>query len=267
MSITSAQSGDDGDGAIEDGLGESSPSSELQERPGAAFDRVVGNLVNSGLSAWLTTVTGSPDSGAAIGGMVGPIAEEVSFAFRRILGLQTARGTRMIEQAAVTSGTTPPDFLDRLLEDPFKVELLLRAMEAAGRSTTEAKLDLISDLLATGALTSDRPVVQEQLLALEAIRSLDVPHFRLLVLLNDPTPAWWDGADRARFRHAWSEEKIVDRDPGLTNALANLAAKLTSLGMIRDVGSASGHGILWELTRFGKTCIVALRGKGLNDDE
>lgn len=249
---------------------EASPSreNEVDQRSGAAFDRIVGNVANSGVSAWLQTVTGSPEAASMLGGMVGPVAEEVSFAIRRILGLQGARAQRMIEEAAETADLSSKDLLDRLLEDPFKVELLLQALDAAGRSTTEAKLNLIAELLATGALAEDRPVVQEQRLALEAMAALEVPHFRLLILLAEPTPKWWDDEiSRSKLRYAWSEEKIVEKDPGLANALGALAARLQSLGLIRDIGTAAGSGTLWERTPFGLLCIEALQQRSSGDLE
>jgi hypothetical protein len=198
---------------------------------------------------------------------VGPLAEELSFATRRVLGVQAARTERVIQGAADEAGMTSGELLDALLKDPFKMELLLRAVEAAARSTTERKVDLIAELLRTGALAGDDAVVQDQLLAMEAVQALDVPHFRLLLLLDDPSPAWWpDAPSRRRFRFAWPESKILERDPGLGNGLATIAAKLNGLGLVRDVGPAGDADVLWERTRFGELCVEALKRRGGKDD-
>jgi hypothetical protein len=254
--ISPSGSDDDEDAAIA-GL---PPASELEMRSGAAFDRIVGNVANTGVSVWLTSSTGSPEAASTIGGMVGPLAEEISFAVRRALGIKAARGQRMIEAVAVRTGTDTQDLLAELLSDPLKMELLLQALEAAGRSTTEAKLDLIAELLATGALAEDTPVVQEQLLALEAVKTLDTPHFRLLLILGRPSGEWWgDPTLLARFKYSWLEARIIDKDPGLKNGLGALLAKLDSLGMVRRSDGSPGLARRWEKTDFGDLCIEAIK--------
>ncbi|MFU8875886.1 hypothetical protein [Micromonospora sp. SL4-19] len=264
------------DGAIrgvEAGEAELLPSDSTSntERPGAALDRIVGNLVNAGVTTWITTATGSAESGAALGGMAGPLAEELSFAARRALSFQQARGQSMIEKAAAAVSEPTDAVLAALLESPAKVELLVRSLEASAHATTEAKLDLIAQLLATGALTQDQAVVDEQLLALDVIRDLETPHFRLMLVIQGRSPVWWDThEDRITLRHAWPEERIVERDPGLRNALTALTAKLQSLGLAREVGTRSGKEILWELTPFGSVCIEAMNERSraiVNDSE
>jgi hypothetical protein len=238
------------------------PPSEMQKRSGDAFDRTIGNSVNVGITAWLTNATGSPESAALIGGMIGPFAEELSFAIRKAVNLQQRRSQHMVDEAAERGQVSIEELLDRLLRSPSKVELLLRALEAAARSTTEAKTDLIAELLATGALAEDGAVVDEQRLVVEAIGALETPHFRLLSILDQPSPVWWDTSEeRSDFRHAWPETRIIEKDPGLSNVLSALAAKLHSLGMARDVGSSKGKEILWELTTFGSLCIRALHDR------
>src|SRR5205823_3461753 len=97
----------------------------------------------------------------------------------------------------------------------------------------------------------------EKLLALDAVAKMDTPHFRLLTILIRPSPLWWDDSkSRAAFRCAWPEERIIEADQGLKNALPALLALVESLGMARS--ERTDRGTLWALTTFGETCIEAL---------
>ncbi|MEV4660371.1 hypothetical protein AB0J85_00325 [Micromonospora echinofusca] len=235
-------------------------SNDAAVRPGAAFDRIVGNMVNTGVTTWLTSATGSAESAALVGGMAGPLAEELSFAIRKVLAIQQQRGQVMVEGAAQHANIELDELLARLTSDPAKVELLVRALESAARATTDVKLDLIADLLATGALAADETVVDEQLLAMDAIGRLDTPHFRLMHLLDGRSPVWWaDENDRRRLRYAWPESRILDADPGLKNSLTALVSRCQSLGVVDDLGTPAHSEKMWALTPFGQLCIAALR--------
>jgi hypothetical protein len=237
----------------------------MQARSGAAFDRVVGNSVNTALTAWIAATTGSPEAAAAIGGMIGPLAEELSFALRRAANFQRTQGEYMLGEAASTSQIPVDALLAELTSDPARLQLLLRALEVAARSATEGKLVLVADLLATGALAKDNAVVDEQMLVVDAVGALESPHFRLLIVLGDPSPVWWDApAARATFRRAWPEERILQRNPGLTNSLTALAARLQSLGLARDVSRGPSPDPLWELTQFGRICFEAVKKRGVS---
>src|SRR5688572_10664637 len=52
---------------------------ETESRRGPALDRIVGNAVNSAVGVGLVQHVG-PDVASSLGGMVGPLAEEASFA-------------------------------------------------------------------------------------------------------------------------------------------------------------------------------------------
>ncbi|WP_159079486.1 hypothetical protein [Plantactinospora sp. BC1] len=235
------------------------PPSELQKRSGAAFDRIVGNSVNTGISAWITATTGSPETGAAIGGMLGPLAEELSFAVRRAVDFQQARGSQLLIEAASSSETSLDDLLDKLVNDPVRLQLLLRSLEVAARATTDYKLSLVANLLATGALATDSAAVDEQLLVVDALGALETPHFRLMLILKHPSPVWWTSPDeRKAYRQAWPEARILERDDGLRNVLTALLARLQSLGLARDVSLTASPDPLWELTTFGRLSVNAL---------
>ena len=233
--------------------------SEMQARSGPAFDRIIGNIANTAVATWVTLNTGSPEAGATLGGVAGPLAEELSNAVRKAIGVQQAQGQVMISDAADIAQLLPNDFLDLLTQDPVRLQLLLRALQAAAESATAAKLRNISELLAAGALADQDAQIDELTVALETIRGLETPHFRILLILKNPTPEWWDSAlDRDRLRRAWSEEKITEQAPGLGRALTTLIAKLQSLGLIREVSPYPERRPLWEITPFGNLCIAAM---------
>lgn len=239
--------------------------SEVQTRPGAAFDRIVGNLANSAVAAWIGATTGLPDAATTLGGVVGPLAEELSYAVRKIATVQQAQAQYVITEAANHSDVPVDRLIDDLTRDPVRLQLLLRSLEAAGRAASDTKLRLLAHLLATGALAQDDTIVSEQTLAVETVAELDTPHFRMLTILALSSPVWWDTErDRDRYRDGWPERRIVERSPGLKNALRVLAARLEALGLVERLPFDSNQEPIWRLTGFGKLCVMAL--KNLDSD-
>ena len=88
--------------------------------------------------------------------MLGPSAEEISFALRKVVAFKARQSEAMIDQAAQEAGMSSKDLLEDLVSDPIKMQLLIVALDSATRSANDAKLTLISDLVATGALTSNK---------------------------------------------------------------------------------------------------------------
>jgi hypothetical protein len=227
--------------------------SDLESRSGAAFDRIIGNVVNSAVTTWMAVHTGSADSAATVGGVVGPLAEELSFKLRKIVDVQDNRTQDMLDEAATAASSSTEDLIDAALNDPGKLELLLRAVDAARHATTDKKIRLLGQLFAAGVLAEDGAVVDDHLIAIDAIGQLDAPHLRLMAILIDPSPVWWDDvASRSARRYSWPEDRIIERDGGLRLAIRAIIAKLVSLGIVQDDGNG-----LWSLTSFGDLCIRA----------
>jgi hypothetical protein len=143
--------------------------------------------VNGWLAAAITAATGSQEYGALWGGIAGPAAEELSFSIRTVLRRQDKKIARMLEAAGELGELEPKALVAECLADDAKVELLVRATEAAARSTSDAKVRILAQLLHTGALSTDSAQVDEHLVAIDAISALDAPHIRLLGLLQDPS--------------------------------------------------------------------------------
>jgi hypothetical protein len=229
------------------------------QRAGAAFDRIIGNMAGGAANAWLTLLTGSPETASFAGGAIGPVAEEFSFAIRTILTKQDKKLHQMI-LAAEEVGGEDGDVLAGALESDAKAELLLRSTEAAARSPHPTHLRFVAGLFASGMLATDDTVVDQSLLAVAAARELDVSHLRLLDLLRRPCPTWREPQDlRRRLRFSWDEEAIARSSSGLKLALPALTAKLESLGLVRDRGLGSfDYEPMWELTSFGRLCVSKL---------
>lgn len=230
---------------------------EPSDRPGNAFDRLIGNLANAGVTTWVTQVTGSPESGAAVGAMAAPIGEELSFAVRKLVGIEEQRVQTLVQSATIQSAVSAEELLELITEDAGKSELLARAIAASARSSTRLKIAILANLLVSGALADDDAVVDERLMALDAVAEVDKPHLRLLAVLMEPSPVWWpDAPTRRRLRQSWPVSRILERDPGLALAFPAVAARVQGLGMATVTHHE--HQELWSITSFGRTCLKCL---------
>jgi hypothetical protein len=238
--------------------------SEPNERASDAFDRLVGNLANAGVTTFVTQATGSPESGAVIGAMAAPLGEELSYFLRKLIDVKERRGRALIQSAAIQAEMPPGSFLEAIITNPSKIELLARALDAANRSSSLLKVALLANVLASGALQDDGATVDDQLLSIDALSQIDTPHLRMLVVLLERSPVWWpDPADRRRLVWAWPASRIVEKDPGLRQAFPAVAARLQSLGMVAPIRHRDDG--LWTLTSFGRICLAALSVQGADE--
>ncbi|WP_430782971.1 hypothetical protein [Actinoplanes sp. G11-F43] len=233
--------------------------SEANERAGNAFDRLIGNLANAGVTTYVTQATGSPESGAAIGAMAAPLGEEISFALRKFLGIKERRAQVLIESASIQGDISVDELVAAISDDPSRLALLSRALDAAANANTLLKIALLANVLASGALRKDDASVDEEILAMDALAQLETPHLRMLVILLDRSPVWRTAASERRklLRH-WPEERIVQKDVGLSVAFPAIAAKLQSLGLVSSMHYGDEN--LWSLTSFGQVCLGKLAG-------
>lgn len=242
---------------------------DIEPRPrraGAAFDRLVANMVEGGTVAWLTLLTGSPDTASFAGGAAGPIAEEFSYAVRSILQKQDKKLHRMVLEAS-DGLDDPNELFARSFDTDGRAELVIRASEAAARSPHPTHLKFIARLFATGALAEDEATVDHALLAIAAVSELDIPHLRLIDVLRHPRRGWLETPQlRQSLRYSWSRDEIVSQSPGLTDALPALTAKLESLGLVEgDDQHRDSHGKMWSLTSFGRVCVTELKSVAAAD--
>jgi hypothetical protein len=92
----------------------------------------------------------------------------------------------------------------------------------------------------------------------DALRQLEGPHVRLLVILEEQAPQYQfpDGGARASV---WAQGNILGRDPLLAPAISLLVAKLQAVGFIAPDASMIGDEPIWELTVAGRLAVRHLR--------
>jgi hypothetical protein len=157
--------------------------------------------------------------------------------------------------------------LERLVATPDRQELLVAALEAAGRATLEAKIRALGQSLATGALRDDDQVDRE-LLFVSAMAEFERPHIRLLEYLRR------DPQRPGELRQAIVHE--LARLPGIGTAVHPILGTLQRHGTVeqyrmdpeavqrgadlRRMVPADGS---WSITDFGIECLDRLQAAGL----
>ncbi|NJC71031.1 hypothetical protein HC031_15105 [Planosporangium thailandense] len=164
---------------------------------------------------------------------------------------------------------TVDDLVAASLEDEHKRELLARAIQESARATEEHQIIGLARAFATGAISEDRAIVDESMVALETIGQLRGPHWRLVSILIRPSPS--GESDHMNFRSGkpyalpWLRRDIIEEDPGLAPVIDSLIAKLLGLGMIEDrAHNVSDGRPRWALTGFGHACADYMRILGHN---
>jgi hypothetical protein len=233
---------------------------EIERRAGPTLDRMVGAIVGGTMGNLVALHTGAPESAVTVAGFVGPIGEEASYWLRQLVTRRQDNADRMLSRAMAQSACTEEEFLSRATTDSTRTELFVRAIEAAARSTTDRKLDLLAGILRDGVLASETAYVDELLVALAAASEMDFMHLRLIEVLRKPTPQVWESDElQQELKYAWSESHIGNYDPGLARVLPALLGRLQSLGLITDLGVGRlSYEPLWGLNSFGQLCVAAL---------
>ncbi|MEO3786963.1 hypothetical protein ABGB12_26875 [Actinocorallia sp. B10E7] len=229
---------------------------ESESRKGPALDRMAGNAANSIAAVGLVQAGFPADVATAIGGIVGPLGEELSYALRTRAVRRSERLQRFFDFAVADENLTAEELLQQITYDDLKLELLARAVNAAVSSTNETRLQALARAFVTGALAADDAAVDQSLLVIDALGQLDVPHFRVLAILLTKAPQHFD-KDFEELHYSWSDKQIAEHDPGLATTVTALTARLNSLGMVYDEGHGrygGGAAVLWTLTPFGKAC-------------
>jgi hypothetical protein len=215
-----------------------------------ATGNVVGGLLGAALGAPLGPF------GVVAGAAVGAIAEDY-------VKLYAADRARRVNAMSIAVGEFAEDSSDELysgiLGDERKRELLARAIEEAARSMEDQKIRAIAHAFVTGALSSDPAAVDDAMLAIDVVRQLEAPHWRLISTLVRASPM--GGVDSTnedlvnRYQFAWTRKEILESDPGLERVFDHLIGRIISLGLVTDIAIGiwdyTGR---WALNEFGKTC-------------
>lgn len=204
------------------------------------------------------------------GGVAGTVAGGLTpvgvQAANELVGLaRRRRGERVgwvLEAAGLLDAGT--DIFDERQPDyDERVELLGRVMEAAGRSTFQAKLRALAQVLADGL--HDDAEAGEALVLAAALAVLEPPHVVLVDLLDrHPDAPEAQRLQGGKHHFGWQLDQLVVALPNLASVMSGLLAVLVSQGLLReDRGSVLGSGIgptSWKVTDLGRRCLFLLDG-------
>lgn len=215
-----------------------------------ATGNAVGGLLGAALGAPLGPL------GVVAGAAVGAIAED----YVKLYSADRARRVRAMSAAvSEVAGDSSDELYSAILGDERKRELLARAVEEAAQSMEEQKIRTIARAFVTGALSSDPAAVDDAMLAIDVVRQLEAPHWRLISTLVRASPM--GGVDSTnedlvnRYQFAWTREEILKADPGLERVFDHLIGRIISLGLVSDIAIGTwDYTGRWALNEFGKTC-------------
>jgi len=231
---------------------------EVEKRVWGVVSRTAGNTIAPGVAA-LCAMVGIPiGESTALGALAGSLTEEVVGQLHRD---RAERVARFGEIAAAEAGCTLDELLREAAAYPEKLELLAQAVEGASRALSEEQVDLLARMIAHGVRDDTR--VDEILIMMDGVRTLQMPHLRLLALLAQRPKVTASGVVPCR----WDMCEVVKELPSLGVALNGVAAKLESLALARLSVVEPGTGtVAWlQLTPFGVECAKFLTHRSLRD--
>jgi hypothetical protein len=169
-----------------------------------------------------------------------------------------------LDEACAAGAVTAEELLDRAGSDERRVELTMRAMDAAARSTSEAKIRALGRALATGVLAEDDAIVDREMFVVDALSRLEAPHIKLLNILSGTSQPQRNGVLYTTHELAWSVPQLVRAYPQVEATLGAIVAALTSLGAAVDVttGGFGGGEPSYQASDFGHALLRRLRGAG-----
>ncbi|MCV2489447.1 hypothetical protein OF117_08705 [Geodermatophilus sp. YIM 151500] len=227
------------------------PSRSVQRR---LFDALPDAIASAATGVLDLATTGTPSAGVA--------APLLAALVRYGLDVRSSRGERVLEATAEQVGG-----LDRLADlataDEARLELTVRVIEAAMRTTHENKIRALGRVLANG-LDGHATVDQSQILT-AALDAIEAPHVQVLAVLREQA----DGhetevryADRAKLLTLTNTE-IVDRLPGHRTVLGAVTQVLAGHHLIEPVSGGVKSELLggpgrWAITDLGRACLARL---------
>lgn len=149
----------------------------MQDAEGA---ELVGRVWAAVAAAGLTAVR--PDVGIILTGSL-PVWDKGLELWRR---RQVERSQRALEIGCSVASMTPEALMERLCADDLRLTLLAEALNAAAKSTFDAKVAALGRCLANGALALEDMTVLEEIQWTELMGRIELPHLRILQYLMDP---------------------------------------------------------------------------------
>jgi hypothetical protein len=180
------------------------------------------------------------------------------------------RGQRVIELAGTEFGSES-ELVAAVLQDEHRIELTMRVLEAAARTTLEDKIAALGRVLAAGL---QQDTVDEAVLHVAALELLQPPHVQVLAFIADhgyelqhEEPAPDSGLPGLKCKH------ITAALPGHAQVLDPVMTTLQTSGLIRDISAGmldGGHANTdfaadsrrFQATPFGTVILSLLRRRG-----
>lgn len=159
-----------------------------EENDSALVAQGLGALASGSVSLALAAI--NPAVAMAVGSLTGVTVQGLA---EQVLIQRHAQGARAWGYAAQMAGGQGLDeeaLARALTSDPARVQLLGFALDAATGAVAEAKLRMLGQALASGALAADDAALASEHLMVRALADLEAPHLRLLEYMY-PDPERW----------------------------------------------------------------------------
>lgn len=137
-----------------------------------------------------------------------------------------------------------PDELAKLLinEGSARLELAMRALEAAARSALDAKICAFGKAIATGAVAADDALVDEETFVVQALAQLEAPHIKLLQIMRRPRIPSPQGDPYRKSYRDWAPRDLGRQYPQAQPVMGVILADLTACGAGPNFQSARRRG-------------------------
>lgn len=231
-----------------------------QEPTETTRGRVARTTVEAG-AIGAAAVTGGLMIGGPLGAITGGGVTALATAWHSVRRAATERAEQVVERGVELAEITPDCLAAWVEADPRHAALLVAVVEAGARSTTEAHLDALAQVLADGCHDDDRLDV-DTLLA-RTLGDLGPAHLQVLDR--------FDRAYRTYREHCVTPQQLSEERgrallgaQGLGRAMPHLAegidalfATLTGRGCIvaETAGRTYGGTSTYRVTTFGSACL------------
>ena len=157
------------------------------------------------------------------------------------MALRRRRGERAYEIAAASSGLSPGELLRRILDNERLLDLAVVVITVASETAFQGKIRALGRALATGALTADDAVIDQQRFLAGLLAGLEAPHIRVLEQLSVPGPEDIPLTTNGGLtsHHGWPPHILEQIVPGVAGLLDPILRTLEGLGLVRDI--EGGH--------------------------
>lgn len=222
----------------------------------------IANAVTNELVKAVAVVHGvDPLTASMLGGGVGGLAKSLAAGAQRAYERRRARAAMALEAAGAATLSGRQRLLERAMDDDRKLELLVRAIEAATREADEQRVRFYGRIAAEGILSNDDAVVDISTRVFSAIASLDAIDVKVLLHMQE-----LDRFERPRDETPYlpdAESLAVDL-PELADVTESVIARLQTAGLL-----AAGYDVTlgYSVTKFGQRCIADLLAAGAERPE